>query len=62
VTNGALIEIPLADGWLEIEAIDTEFTMSRLGANEGEIPANLFAQEFALTVEVPTGTAFVDLA
>jgi hypothetical protein len=62
VTTGALIEVPLVDGWLEIEAQDTEFNLTRLGVTASERPTNLFSQEFALSVEVPRGTAYVDLA
>jgi hypothetical protein len=63
ITHGTLIEVPLADGgFLEIEAADTEFNLARQGAVDSEVPAIRFTQGFALSVEVPTGTAFVTLA
>jgi hypothetical protein len=62
VTTGTLISIPLVDGYLEIDAVDTEFGLTRMGVRDSEKNGITFTQAFSLTVEVPRGTAFVDLA
>lgn len=62
VTTGSLISIPLVDCWLEIDAVDTEFGLFRIGVRDSERAGIVFTQAFSLTVEVPRGTAFVDLA
>jgi hypothetical protein len=62
VTTGRTIDIELVDGWLQIDAVDTEFGLSRIGVRDSEKAGIVFTQAFALSVEVPRGTAFVDLA
>jgi hypothetical protein len=60
IPNGEAIEIPLANGTLEIWPEDTEFEVNRAGVSSTEFASVTFVQDFALEISINRGMPFLE--